>query len=72
MKLLLSALAIVGMLLVGGTIVAPALALSPPSCTIFGPNAPDCVERPIFAPGLGGDGCARHAPCDKDVSSSAP
>jgi len=65
MKIILSSLAIIGMLLVGGYVVAPAFATSPPVCTVF--NHPvGCVQpTPIFA-NAGGDGavnCKRHGDC---------
>jgi hypothetical protein len=70
MKLLLSALAIVGMLLVGGTVIAPAFATSPPVCTIFSHPA-GCVEPgPIFA-NAGGDGCTKGY-CKPASSSYEP
>ena len=71
MKLLLSALAIVGMLLVGGTIVAPAFATSPPICTILSHPA-GCVQpTPIFVT-TGGDGGINCERKDNCPSSSAP
>lgn len=70
MKLLLSALAIVGMLLVGGTVVAPAFA-SPPICTIFSHPAGCVLPTPIFA-NAGGDGAISCTVRNVCPSSSAP